>query len=346
MVFRAAGAIALIATTSPNADAQATSWYLSSNLPGANSSSVWASSTSNVYLAGGFQGFGYFNGSTWSSPTQPGTANRYDVWGFGAGPVYTVGQNGYQTGAVHSCTTTACTTVYTAETELTGIWGRSPSDLFVAGDGILRRYNGSTWTNIPTGFSTAFNTNRFESISGGATRTFVVGRNGVILGYDGSTLQQMASGTLFNLNGVSAVNDNLAFAVGGNGTILQFNGVSWASMASGTTNELSGVFALSATSAYATGANGTVLYYDGVSWTPVNIGTGGALGTPFALTANQVFIPRANGQYGELISSDASLGGRLLISSTVPEPGTYLLMAVGLAGLVGVRRVRLRAARG
>lgn len=264
------------------------------------------------------------------------------MWGFGPQQAYSVGQNGYQSGAVHSCTATACTTIYTAETELTGIWGRSPSDLFVAGDGILRRYNGSTWTNIPTGFSSAFSVNRFESITGGATRTFVVGRNGVILNYDGTALQQMSSGTTVGLSGVFAVNDNLAFAVGGGGTILQFNGISWSKMQSNTTNDLSGVFALSATSAYATGSNGTVLYWNGSTWSPVNIGATGQLGTPFALSESQVYIPRENGAFGEIISSDAALGGRLLISSTVPEPGTYALMCIGLGAIVCVRRRRGR----
>ena len=319
-------------------NAQATTWYLSTGLPGANTSSVWASSSNDVYIAGGFRGFGNFNGTSWSSAAHPNTANRYDVWGFGPQQAYSVGQNGYQTGAVHSCTATACTTIYTAETELTGIWGRSPSDLYVAGDGILRRYDGTSWTNIPTGFSSAFNVNRFESISGGATRTFVVGRNGVILSYDGTSLQQMSSGTTVALSSVFAVNDHLAFAVGGSGTILQFNGTSWSHMQSNTLNELSGVFALSATSAYATGSNGTVLYWNGSTWTPVNVGSSGQLGTPFALSESQVYIPRANGAFGELISSDATLNGRLLISSTVPEPGTYALVLVGIAAIFGVRR--------
>jgi len=326
--------------------AQATTWYLNPAVTylGSNTQSVWASSSNDIWLAGGFKNLQHYDGTGWSMPSQPATFNRYTVFGFGPGQVFSTGQNGYTTGAIHSCTTSTCTTIYTAETELIGLWGRSASDLYVSGDGIIRRFNGSTWTDIATGLSTQFNLDRLESISGGATRTFIVGRNGRILSYDGSALTHMTSGTLAGLNGVSAVNDNLAFAVGGAGTILQFDGSAWLPMASNTTQDLFGVYALSATSAYATGNNGTVLYWNGSTWSMVDIGTGGFLGTPFALSESRVYIPRANGQFGELISSDASLGGRVLVTSTVPEPATVMMLASGLGVLlvVGRRRIERR----
>jgi len=333
---KAAIAIGLV-FPAPAASAQATTWYDNSAVvfPGSNSGSVWASSPSDVWLAGGVFNLQHWNGSSWSMPTQPGTYNRYQVFGLSTGQVYTSGQNGYQSGAIHSCTAIVCSTIYTAETELIGLWARSSTDLFVAGDGIIRHFNGSTWVNLPTGLSSAFNVNRFESISGGETRTFFVGRNGMIYSYNGSTLTQLASGTLKGLSAVTALSDNFAVAVGGSGTILVWNGFAWSPMASGTTEDLMGVFALSPTSIYATGANGTVRYFNGTSWSPVDIGIGGMLGGPYALSETQIYIPRANGMYGEVITSDASLNGRLLIKTTVPEPSTAALLVFG-AAFIGV----------
>ncbi len=264
-------------------------------------------------------------------PSQPGTFNRYQVFGLPTGQVYTSGQNGYQSGAVHSCTAMVCSTIYTAETELFGLWARSSTDLFAAGDGIIRHFDGASWVDLPTGLSNAFNVNRFESISGGETRTFFVGRNGMIYSYNGASVTLLSSGTLNSLSAVTALNDNFAVAVGGSGTILVWNGSVWSSMASGTTEDLMGVFAISATSIYATGANGTVLYFNGSSWSPVDIGIGGSLGVPYALSESQIYIPRANGQYGEVITSDASMKGRLLIGTPVPEPSTAALVVFGAA---------------
>lgn len=319
--------------------AQATSWYDNNALAtfGASTASVWGTSTSDMWLTGGLQATQHFDGTSWTTPTTGGVLNRYTVWGFQAGQAFTAGQNGYQSGAIQSCTPTSCTTIYTAETELVGLWGRSPNDLYTSGDGIVRHFDGASWIDLPTGLSTAFNTNRLESISGGATRTFFAGRNGVILSYDGTTLQQMSTGSNANFNGVFALSDNLAWAVGSSGTIFQWNGSSWAAMESNTTQDLNGVFALSATSAYATGANGTVLYWNGISWAPVDIGKNGVLDTPFGLSEAEVFIPVANGQYGEVVSSTSALGGRLLVS-TVPEPSTVFLVVTGLVGITFAQR--------
>ena len=335
-------AVAMTLALAARAEGQVGTWYVNQGVtyPGTNSMSVWASSSSDIWLSGGVQNLQHYDGNSWSMPTQPGTINRYYTFGFGPGQVYTTGQNGFATGAVHSCTTTACGVVHYAPVELAGIWGRSASDLYVGGDGYIARYNGAGWTSIATGLSQAFNTNRFESISGGETRTFFAGRNGMIFSYDGSVLSQMLTGTTVHLSSISAVNDNLAFAVGANGTILRWDGAAWTAMNSGTTEHLNGVFAMSGSGVYVTGNNGTVLYFNGTSWVPVDIGTGGTLGTPFALSETQVYIPRANGSFGELITSDAALGGRLLIQSTVPEPSTVALVASGLGALLFARRRR------
>jgi hypothetical protein len=348
--FAAVGFALMVSGASSPLPAQYTlNWYLSSGLPGENSGSVWGTSTSNLFLAGGYRGFGQWNGTAWSAPALPPSSNRYTVFGFSPTEVYSSGQYGYQTGALLKYDGSNWSPFYTAGSELTGLWGRSSSDLFTSGDGILRHFDGTNWTDIPTGLSTGFNVDRLESISGGATRTFVAGRNGTILSWDGSTLVRMATGTTVGLNSISALDDNTAFAVGGGGTILRYDGQSWVPMASPTSSALNGVFALSATSVYATSATGDVLYFDGQSWQVVLTGINRFLGTPFALTSSEVYIPVASGtgcspscSNGMLLSTDASLGGSFFGSTTVaPEPSTVALLAIGLVGLSAVLRRRV-----
>ncbi len=341
----------LVATvlTAPSSTLSAqvpTQWYLSTGLPGENSGSVWGTSSSNLFLAGGYRGFGQWNGSAWTAPALPPSANRYQVFGFSPTDVYSSGQDGYQTGALLRYDGNMWSPFYTASSELIGLWGRSSSDLYTSGDGILRHFNGTSWQDIPTGLSLGFNVDRLGSISGGATTTFVAGHNGTVLSWDGSTLQRMQTGTNAGLSGISAIDDTTAFVVGGGGTILRYDGRTWTSMAAPVNDDINGVFALSRTSVYATTAQGNVLHYDGYSWNIVFTGFGGFLGIPFALSESQVYIPvagRTSGSFtsGMLLSSDPTIGdGAGTPGTIVPEPSSLALLATGLACAALARRGR------
>jgi hypothetical protein len=51
---------------------------------------------------------------------------------------------------------------------------------------------------------------------------FVVGKNGTILHYDGSSWSAMRSGTTNHLSGIGGSSDGEVFAVGETGTILHY----------------------------------------------------------------------------------------------------------------------------
>ena len=63
---------------------------------------------------------------------------------------------------------------------------------------------------------------------------------------------------------------NDIFAVGSG--ILHYDGSSWEEMDSGTTEYLMGVWGTSATNVYAVGDNGLILHYDGTEWTKTYVG--------------------------------------------------------------------------
>ena len=322
-------------------------WHLARGLPGENTGSIWGTSSSNLFLSGGVQGVAQWNGSMWSAAVLPPSINRYYVFGLSANEVYSSGH----TLLKYDGATWSNFYQDPGGSQLPGIWGRSSGDLFTSGDGILRHFDGINWTDIPTGLSRAFNTDRLESISGGATRTFVAGRNGTILSWDGSTLVRMTTGTVVGLNGISALSDNTAFAVGGGGTLLYFDGSSWTHMSSPIAEDYDGVFALSSTDVYAATYQGSLVHYDGAQWSVVMTGFGGVFGTPFALSSSKIYVPvLSNTQYcgncGMLLTSDASIEGVPDETPVVaPEPSAAILLITGFAAVLGAARRRSSRSR-
>lgn len=88
--------------------------------------------------------------------------------------------------------------------------------------------NGSTW-NVGVPFTTA----ALLDVSCGDERArLIVGQEGLIYRWDGSSYQQVESGTDARLLGVAANSSGLAFAVGGFGVVLRSmdGGESWATL--------------------------------------------------------------------------------------------------------------------
>jgi len=80
-----------------------------------------------------------------------------------------------------------------------------------------------------------------------------------------------ASLTSQSWNGVTVLSDTEAWLVGDDGTIGFFDGTSVTTQASGTTQDLRDVFAIDSNTVYAVGTNGTILNYDGTGWSSVTL---------------------------------------------------------------------------
>jgi len=183
------------------------------------------------------------------------------------------------------------TTILSDVGELFGIWGTGPTDLYVSGDGRFLHFDGSEWTEIPTGLSTEFNRDRLLAVWGSdSDDVYVGGMDGRILRWDGVRLAQVLRVRGDNVHAIHGTGPEDVFAVGTRGLIWHFDGESWQEMDSGTTAELNGVFAVSPMEVYAAGERGTVLRYDGSNWGPEASGTSRELFGVFGLSPGRVYV--------------------------------------------------------
>jgi hypothetical protein len=93
----------------------------------------------------------------------------------------------------------------------------------------IRHWDGATWTDMtPSGIFGGLN----DVWAAASDDVWVVGVDGLLLHYDGSTWTQVPSGTAASLLGVSGRTADDVWAVGLNGTLLEYDGVAWAPVAS------------------------------------------------------------------------------------------------------------------
>ena len=138
----------------------------------------------------------------------------------------------------------------------------------VGTNGVIVRFDGSSWTRQSSSTQQTLNGVHLENASAG----FAVGASGLVLRYDGSSWTGMNTGSSQTLYGVWTSGSN-GYAVGSNGEILRWNGSTWSRQSSPTSETLYGVHALSTSSAAAVGAFGTVLRFNGSNWLRVNSGS-------------------------------------------------------------------------
>ena len=118
---------------------------------------------------------------------------------------------------------------------------------------------------------------------------FAVGRDGVILHYDGTTWTSMNSGTTKWLKDIWGSSSSDAFAVGVLGTILHYDGASWSKMDSGTTYMLRSVWGTTSSDVFVVGWNGLILHYDGSTWSSMTQTTECILDGVWGSSSSNVF---------------------------------------------------------
>ncbi len=296
--------------------------------------SLFAASTTDVYLTGCYRCLFRWNGATFSSQAQPAGANRYTVSGAAGSAIYSAGQQGYQSGNLLQFNGTSWTNVLNSSGELFNTFVAADGGVFVVGDGTFYRNTGLGFNAVNTGLSTAFNTDRLLAVTGFSSNdVFMGGYNGRILRYDGTTITSMNTGVnaaFVAMDGTSASN---LFAVGNNGIVMFFNGTTWTQLPSLGNVGLFGVKALGPNDVLVSGENGLLARWNGVSWTMIDLGTTnrlGAISTPDA--GKTLFIAEAT--YTDV---RFRLGSAVYAPTTVPEPATTVLVALGLAGVLVVR---------
>ncbi len=155
--------------------------------------------------------------------------------------------------------------------KLTAVWALGPSEALVASAyGEIYRYDGSSWTPLPTPGGTDAVWSMW-----GASRTdvFAVGENGSILHFDGSGWTAQVSGTTESLNWVWGSGGADVYAAGSAGTLLHFDGTNWSPVATNVSEFLYAVWGSGPRDVFVVGGGGTVLHFDGLAWQSLDTGT-------------------------------------------------------------------------
>ena len=184
------------------------------------------------------------------------------------------------------------------------IWGSSPNDVFAVGyNGTIVHYNGSNWSSMESG-----STESITAVWGISSDSVYALTFDTILHYQEGAWSTFYASTDF-VRDIWGTSDNDLFVVGDDGAILHFNGTSWSNMVSHTTKDIWGVWGISSSDVFAicqeVNWGGTsfysVLHYDGTSWNEMTCESGFVLGSIWGSSENDVF---AGGWGGELLYYD------------------------------------------
>jgi hypothetical protein len=320
-----------------------TSWTGPSPGTSAQLTSVWGLPSGDVYAAGQTSAYkgtvARWDGATWSVTTLPPTMMAINgVWASAANDVFVVGiviGSGAgptiwrYNGSVWSSMTLP--TGLSAGTNLYGISGTGPSDVWVAGDSTVLHYNGTAWSLVPT--PTVGRLKGVTAIS--PTEVWVVGENGTMAHFDGATWRAVDSGTTTVLNGVWGSSPGDVFAVGWNVILHYAAPVAWT-----TAQTMYAVGGRSRSDVYAVGNAGSILHFDGSQWQTMTSNTTAALrGVWVSPTTAEVFAVGVNGSTGTIVRYDGSAWSEVVTGapadfSAVWGSGPLDVFAVGGTGLV------------
>ena len=211
-----------------------------------------------------------------------------DIWGSSASNIYVAGIHGR---LLHYDGTRWRSVYSGTDTYFWGVWGASPTDVFMAGcrfsppkGFVVRHYDGQLWRHAFGGIPACG-----ETIWGSSsTDVFAAGEKGTILHYDGKTWSPMATGTTSKISCLWGSSSTDVFAVGFHTPPLHYDGVGWSTMSTGAKQHLA-VWGTSSSDVFAVGLGGLISHYDGKNWLGMTSGTAARLNAVWGTSASDVF---------------------------------------------------------
>jgi hypothetical protein len=217
-------------------------------LPAAALLSLWGSAHDDVFIVGSDDGSGpvvlHWDGAAWAKLDTGTTGDLWWAWSDGGDVVYMVGDGGRLVTYTRSTGAFAEEVIADPAYKLFGIWGSSPTDLWVAAaqtenglDGAVYHYDGASWTQstlIPRKEGDGGVTRRqaFKVWGSGPSDVWVVGTFGMVMHYDGAGWTDIRPEPVNNtttLTTVAGSGPDNVYAVGGfgNAIVAHWDGVSW-----------------------------------------------------------------------------------------------------------------------
>jgi hypothetical protein len=240
---------------------------------------VWGSGADDVWAVGAGSTILHWNGANWSPTPNGANGDFADVSGTGPNDAWVVGQGGalsHWDGSTWS--DRSADTVGSNGWPWTATWAAARDDAWVVTNDVPRdpyHWNGSRWLPVGAEVSVDENSSLYPSALGiwgaSASDVWVVGANGVIVHWDGTSMVGMPSGSAMTLRGVWGASSADVWAVGDGATILHWDGLSWSkatgfTRASITTDSLTAVWSNGPDDAWAVGSGGTTLHWNGSAW--------------------------------------------------------------------------------
>jgi hypothetical protein len=292
---------------------------------------VWGASPKAVFALGTASLFLY-NGSSWTvlpDPPARGTA----IWGTGPEDLFVVAD-----GDVYHYDGHTWDVVLDGPTPpfypLLDIWGSSDRDIFVAGGaGIILHYDGSVWSQMPTGFTSL-------CIWGTSSHDVYAAGQGSVLHYDGSTWSSLSTDPSWVLRGIWASSNLDIYCVGndwsGDGVVLHYDGSTWR-LVLGSTGVMSSVWGSSSTDVFVggeyedytrdSGSASAIWHFDGGSWSQMAAGANAIWGS----SSHDVFVVGgdSNNRGSLLLHYDGTEWRPQTSSPSIPLPYGWAIGGIG-----------------
>ena len=151
-------------------------------------------------------------------------------------------------------------------TRFLAVHGIASDNLIAVGtNGVMARWNGTAWGTLASGTTRALRAIWLEN----ATLGYAVGDNGVALRWDGTAWSALTTNSTKRLNGVWSSGLN-TIMVGNEGEVLRYNGTTVQRQTVPFGDDLNAVSGIAGGRATAVGKFGGVLQFDGTTWTVVN----------------------------------------------------------------------------
>lgn len=238
--------------------------------------SIWASSSTDVWIAGADPNdgngpvAGHFDGTKWTTLATGATGDLWWVLGVGADDVWFAGENGLV--LRYSRANKTFTTIPPVTTAtLFGVWAAPAGPLYAVGgdifgagaNGVVLRIEADTATvtaDLPTGLDPA--ETLFKVWGSAANDVWVIGDRGSVLRYDGTSWGrsvQVGNPRLVTIHGGSA-NDMVIVGGLSQAVLLERkSGQAWTDVSPDGLSALSGVFVAPDGVAVAVGSQGTLI---------------------------------------------------------------------------------------
>lgn len=234
--------------------------------------SIWAANPQDIFVAGVGKNMWHYDGTAWTR-LDTGISNPVvvfmDMWGTAADNVFAVYREYTSSaprplpGIIHFDGNTWNPMQIPTAHQLSGIWGRSADDVYIAGDEGIFHYDGNAERQWTLMFANPVW--QILGVWGNSEETIAVGSAGRILRQSADTggmWMPMESGTTNDLGRIWGGDALDFFAAGEDGTILRKSAETdeWRVMHSGVDGHILDLFGLGPADIFAVGLDGTALH--------------------------------------------------------------------------------------